>query len=343
MMAASDFQAKITSRHGRLLNMSPISSGHPVLIIGAGVVGLTLAQSLKKDGIPFQIFERDTHVDSRAHGWGITIHWALDALKACLPPQVISRLETAQVDPEQGRKDTGQFLLLDLSNAMPRYVIPPAPRLRLNRRLFRDTLLEDIDVQWGKSIESFVEVEDHIEVTFHDGTLVKGSILVGADGASSRTRHILCPNTAELDQLPIRMVGVTVRLTPDKIVPLRTIDPLLFQGCHPDTGDFFWFSVLSTPEVNGSLGGEEFYEGQVMLSWKAKGNDDVPASNAERLVKMKSIAMPFETRLRTVIEDIPDGTEVIEIKIKDWPNVQWPNHRGKTTLIGDAAHAMTMC
>jgi 2-polyprenyl-6-methoxyphenol hydroxylase-like FAD-dependent oxidoreductase len=324
--------------------MSPISSDLPVLIIGAGVVGLTLAQSLKKDGIPFQIFERDTHVDSRAHGWGITVHWALDALKACLPPHVISRLETAQVDPEQGRKDTGQFLLLDLSNAKPRYVIPPAPRLRLNRRLFREVLLENIDVQWGKSIESFREVEHYIEVTFRDGTIMKGSMLVGADGASSRTRHILCPNTADLDQLPVRMVGVTVRLMREKIEPLRAIDPLLFQGCHPDTGNYFWFSVLSTPEVNGSLGGEEFYEGQVMLSWKVKGDDDeVPASSKERLAKMKSRALPFETRLRTVIEEIPEDTEVIEIKIKDWPNVQWPNHGGKTTLIGDAAHAMTMC
>src|SRR6266487_2039593 len=318
--------------------MSLILLDHPVLIIGAGVVGLTLAQSLKKDGIPYQIFERDTHADSRAHGWGITIHWALDALKTCLPPHVMSRLGTAQVDPEQGRKDTGRFLLLDLSNAKPRYVIPPAPRLRLNRRLFRDVLLENIDIQWGKSIESFRDVEDGIEVTFRDGTIVKGSMLVGADGASSRTRHVLCPETAELDQLPIRMLGVTVRLTPEKIKPLRAIDPLLFQGCHPDTGNFFWFSVLSTPEVNGSLGGKEFYEGQIMLSWKVKGDDDeAPASNKGRMVRMKSMALPFETRLRAMIEEITEDTEVTEIKIKDWPNVQWPNHGGKTTLIGDAA------
>lgn len=45
-----------------------------VLILGAGLGGLTLAQSLRKRGVSFEIFERDEHVQSRSGGWAIALH-----------------------------------------------------------------------------------------------------------------------------------------------------------------------------------------------------------------------------------------------------------------------------
>lgn len=45
-----------------------------VLIVGAGLAGLTLAQSLRKEGITFDIFERDHDVDAHGGGWAIAIH-----------------------------------------------------------------------------------------------------------------------------------------------------------------------------------------------------------------------------------------------------------------------------
>ena len=45
-----------------------------VLIAGAGLGGLTLAQTLRKQGISYEIFERDTGKDSRFQGWAIALH-----------------------------------------------------------------------------------------------------------------------------------------------------------------------------------------------------------------------------------------------------------------------------
>lgn len=45
-----------------------------VLIVGAGLGGLTLAQSLRKQGITFEIFERDADRDARSQGWAIALH-----------------------------------------------------------------------------------------------------------------------------------------------------------------------------------------------------------------------------------------------------------------------------
>lgn len=135
-----------------------------------------------------------------------------------------------------------------------------------------------------------------------------------------------------------------MKLSPADIAPLRSLDPLLFQGCHPETGTFMWFSTLDTPEVNGSSGASEYYSAQLNLSWPVNGpEDEIPASEEGKLAKLKSLAQVFEARLQKAISDIPDGTEIIEIKLADWPCLEWPNYDGKVTLIGDAAHAMTMC
>lgn len=45
-----------------------------VLILGAGLGGLTLAQSLRKRGVEFEIFEKDEHMQARAGGWAIALH-----------------------------------------------------------------------------------------------------------------------------------------------------------------------------------------------------------------------------------------------------------------------------
>lgn len=211
---------------------------------------------------------------------------------------------------------------------------------------FRGLLAEGVDVNWGKQISGFeTGSEGEVEVKFADGATTKGSLLVGVDGSSSRTRRLLVgDDVGKLYQLPIRFMGVTVRLTAAQIKPLRDIDPLLFQGCHPDSGVFMWFSTLSTPEVNGSAGEDEYYEGQLNLSWRVKGpEDEVPEGNRERVAKMKKMTEGFEPRLKKAIDEIPNDSEVLEIKLQDWPTLDWPTHDGRITLLGDAAHAMTMC
>lgn len=234
--------------------------------------------------------------------------------------------------------------MLDLSTAVPRFEIPSAPLLRLNRARFREVLLEGVEVKWGMKMEGWRETDDGVEVCFGDGTKVSGSLLVGADGAGSKVRRLLCPETAALEQLPIRMLGTTARLSAEEFEPLREIHPVLFQGCHPVTGTFMWFSIISVPETNGSLGtADEFFEGQINLSWRVRnGVQEMPGSNEGRLEMMKRLAKPFEQRLRTVIQNLPADNTVTEIKLQDWPTAEWQHH-GKVTLIGDAAHAMTMC
>ena len=63
-----------------------------VLVVGGGLVGLTIAQGLKRRGIPCTVFERDAGQHGRLQGWSITIHWGLSALEQVLPREVFDEL-----------------------------------------------------------------------------------------------------------------------------------------------------------------------------------------------------------------------------------------------------------
>lgn len=321
----------------------------PVLIVGAGIVGLTLGQALKQKNIPFEIYERDATPDARGQGWAITLHWALEYMWKMLPEETLARIQEVQVDPDVAQNDNGNFLFINLETGEPKFKIPPSTRWRVNREKTRRALLQGIEahVHWGRRVVGLNLPNDssQVQLVFADQTTVTGRIAVGVEGSRSMVRQVLRPDAFNNTLLNINFTGVAVDLTPDQIEPLRAMDPLLFQGCHPPTGVFFWFSMLETPQVNGTAGTTaERYRAQICMSWQVRGPEDgVAATDAARLANMKRRAQGFVPFLREAVERIPDGTPVTEIKLADWECLSWDNHTGRVTLAGDAAHAMTMC
>ncbi|KPM41823.1 hypothetical protein AK830_g4717 [Neonectria ditissima] len=318
----------------------------PVIIIGAGVVGLTLANALKKASIPFHIYERDQHISSRGQGWAITLHWVLPFLRKLLSPKILDEIDSVQVDPNVARLGTGNFVFINLETLEPKFRIPPSERRRVNREKLRNVLLQEVSdcVHWGKRLATIEDVDGGVVAVFDDGTRVEGAIIVGAEGSNSCTRKFVAPDTYRNTRLPVRFVGCSVDLTPEQVKPLKEIDPLLFQGCHPTSGNFLWVSLLETAEANGTKGtNRETCRMQINISWLMKSPaDEVKPTDAERLAEMKRRAEDFHQVLRDAVHAIPDGSEVIEIVLQDWPCLEWDNHGGKVTLAGDAAHAMTM-
>lgn len=60
---------------------------------------------------------------------------------------------------------------------------------------------------------------------------------------------------------------------------------------------------------------------------------------------MKEVTKGWVEPFRGIVADIPDGTEVKTLALEDWvpPAEGFDSRGGRVTLIGDAAHAMTMC
>ncbi|KAL8664901.1 MAG: hypothetical protein Q9168_007813 [Polycauliona sp. 1 TL-2023] len=326
-----------------------------ILVIGAGITGLVLAQALKKNGIAFTVFERDPHVAARGRGWGLTIHWSLDTFLSLLPQHIIDKIPEVYVDPEASKNgENGNFLFFDLRSGETRWQVPPNKRIRVSRERLRALLLEGLDVQWSKSLSS-IDTSDTNTVTasFNDSTSVTGTLLIGADGLRSRVRSSLLVNDPSLainHVLPVRLLGTSVVYPRHLALPLRKLDPFFFQGGDPKTDAFMWFSFLDTP-ANNTRDDPDTYECQILLSWPYRegfgGREkplDPPSTNEERVELMKELVDGWANPFHDCVMNIPADAEIKAIALEDFVprKEQWDNRDGRVTLMGDAAHAMTM-
>lgn len=321
----------------------------PVIIIGGGLAGLTLANVLKENGVPYKVFERDASPTHRMQGWSINLQFALSYLqsglnavkfsqlpeKAAVNPQAPWQLELAMVN---ARKPTNEVLAkFDFSQL-------PAHSLRINRGRFRDWLLSGIDVEWNKELELVEEHPDGVTVTFKDGTRAKGSLVVGADGTRSRVcQHRLGEDTfwTSTTTNPVLTLAGTVRLTAEEYKPLQKFSrtlTVMFAG--DDKRTFRGF--------NGLIDYDPVQEKPYTLQWGlACIDEDAPPceTDAERLALLKDWASrAMDGEARAFYQSIPEGTPVASMMfLQRNPTVlrgtlaQHP----RVAVIGDAAHCMT--
>ncbi|KAI4160099.1 MAG: hypothetical protein L6R39_000254 [Caloplaca ligustica] len=357
-----------------------IGSQEPhILIIGAGITGLVLAQALKRHGVAFTVFERDADVSGRGRGWGLTIHWSLDTFISLLPPNIVDRLPETYVDPEASKRgENGNFIFFDVRSGEPRWKVPPSKRIRVSRERLRALLLEGLDVQvnknrgiefwtlfctyisccatqWSRTLDSISTPTPHtVTALFTDSTSATGTLLIGADGSRSRVRSFLLSHNPPLainNPLPVRLLGVSVIYPRALALNMRALDPFFFQGGDPDTDTFMYFSFLDTP-ANNTRDDADTYECQILLSWPwrsgFRGRDsplDIPLANEDRVSLMKELVEGWADPFRECVVNIPADADVKAIALEDFiprPGL-WDNRDGRVTLMGDAAHAMTMC
>ncbi|KAJ5817876.1 hypothetical protein N7447_007884 [Penicillium robsamsonii] len=300
-------------------------SNPPILIIGAGISGLVLAQYLRRHNVEFRIFERDSAVDARSGGWGLTLHWSLPALRELLPEDIVERFPETFVNKEASAKgDVGRFQFFNLKSGDALYNVPAVERIR-----------------WNKSLQNIESTANETTAHFQDGTKYPGRLLVACDGSRSRTREILYPD-AQMNQLPVQLLGASILYSPEEMGGAESIDPFIFQGSHPDSNVFLFFSFLDTPH-NFEDSSKDRYHCQIIISWADSQGIPVPDSNADRIALMKKLTDNWSEPFRSLVHKLGQGVEVRSIRIEDWMFRLGRAHaHPRVVLMGDSAHTMTM-
>jgi 2-polyprenyl-6-methoxyphenol hydroxylase-like FAD-dependent oxidoreductase len=157
-----------------------------VLIVGGGLSGLTVAGSLRDADIEPVVIESDETVDSERDR-GIVVLWpeALTLL-AELGISVVADDTASAVDTWTRRQLDGTVTHRRESDTVDVVTLPYAT---LRERL--SEIAPEETVQSGRTLQS-IEVEDGFPTaTFANGVREQFDMVVGADGARSRTRALL--------------------------------------------------------------------------------------------------------------------------------------------------------
>ncbi|HEX5497174.1 MAG TPA: FAD-dependent oxidoreductase [Mycobacteriales bacterium] len=288
----------------------------PVLVVGAGPVGLTAAILLANRGLPVTVLEAEP--EPRTDWRASTFHAA--TLELLDHAGVVEQMHAeGLVVPRYQLRDRRHGLVAEFDFSALADVTRYPYRLQLNQQRLVGILLErlarrsDVSVRFGARVESVRADGDGVEAVLGTGAgtgqrRVRGSYLVGADGAASAVRKSLGIRFDGITY-PQRFCIVSVAEQLDELVP--GIAPVAYLA-DPDE----WLFLLRTPE-----------------SWRVVF--PVPADEpAEHATDLAVIARRLQG-----VADHPPGYRVIDRQL-------YPVHQrvaetlrvGPVLLAGDAGH-----
>ncbi|KAL8420477.1 hypothetical protein RB594_003314 [Gaeumannomyces avenae] len=317
-----------------------------VLIAGAGIGGLALAQMLRRRDIPFSIFERGE--DGHTQGWAIAVHGIVKELVASLPDDLPPLAESVNH-------------LRALGNVPAEFVFYPAGDgaaglrfgddgsnthlVRANRALLREYLSTNIDIQYGKKAVAAAQEGDRVTVRFEDGTSAEGDILVGADGVHSAIRRSILPGPDRLETLPFACIMGEVPLSGEAMRRQMALGRSAYIMRPPYPGGKGQFFV-GTNVVRDGGDCADFY--WMMLFAQEEGDTDpddlarhwhATSSRADLLERAVAESRLMDPALSEVVRQTPAEGIVkppLVLRALHLPGLPV----GRMTLLGDATHTM---
>ncbi|KAE9572032.1 hypothetical protein CGMCC3_g11939 [Colletotrichum fructicola] len=316
----------------------------PILISGAGLSSLLLAQSLKRSQIPFRIFERDASFTFRAQGYRLRLSAeGLDAIESVLEPQLWKHFwETC------GKTGGSGFSELDaVTGEETEHSAPEQLSSRDNkivgiargdmRKIFAQGCEESIE--WAKHVTGYELTEDGVRAVFADGTKsTEGSMLIAGEGIYSRVARQVSGGRLKVYDTGARGIHGQASTTAFKKLGEGVFR--LRDKSRPN-GDVFIMTNVRSRDMDNPT---------VKFGWTMGGqpgvirapNDDYSIVGKEAADIAKSLVKNWHPRFRPLFDEM-DESEAAFWKITcstPWGVPEWPNEP-RVTVIGDAAHSMT--
>ncbi|MCJ1396712.1 hypothetical protein MMC18_009604 [Xylographa bjoerkii] len=314
-----------------------------VLIMGGGLGGLALAQALRKQQIPYLVFERDAGAFSRGQGWAIALHTILGELLGSIPNDLPPLCETAVThNLGRGASYTSRAAFFDAYSGEKKMDIggdlgDPKYFIRVTRSKIRDWLGTHIDIQWNKRFVRYEESDHGVTAFFEDGTSATGEMLIGCEGINSQVRtQLFSPNSPQLNRVCTGAIVGNVTLSKAQYEvqlenarsfyfilgkDFRMLIGMTFVAEDKATAQYYW--VINWPDVEADS--PDF--------WALK---DPPADRlAFVLKKIEGVNERFASVVKaTKVEEMAKPLAIKDLLPREIP-------RGRVSLLGDAAHPMT--
>jgi len=301
---------------------------HDIVVVGAGMAGLTLARVLSVHGIDVAIYEAEPSADARTQGGMLDLHEesGLAALHdAGLYDQFVAAHHVG--GQELRVLDKHAVVRLEEEDDGQSKNRPEINRKDL-RRIFLDSLPAGM-IRWGGKV---VQVQrpriGRPRATFEDGHEVTADLLIGADGANSRCRPLLCDATPQY-------LGVT-------LLEAHIYDP---ANTSPHSAALVGHgSLFALNDEKGVLGHCDTY-GDLHLNFGLKVDEswadraiDFSDSDAVRALLHETFA-DWHPDFHAMITDLEPP--FIPRPLRTLPiGLTWEPVPG-VTLLGDAAHLMS--
>jgi len=324
-----------------------------VLIVGAGVGGLCLAQGLRRAGISCTVYERSPDLS-----WdGYLLHMSAEggsALRRCLPEHLY-RLYVAT-----SRRSPRRDLVVVLDHhgteiATIPHLGPPNdpvdPHTSVHRRTLCQIMLSGIAdiVHFGHEATGYRHDGNVVILVFAHGETARGTVLVAADGINSVIRRQLLPQVeviplvdhALLSQAPLthELAAALLPEFADSFVMIR--DP---QGTHLATGLFQPRRPVS--EAGPDIAPESTFDPvdsyvavNLELADPNLGRQDFFTAPRALLHSLMCEAVAdWHPALRLLVENVSPTTIIPRTIRMLSPATTWPV--SNVTMLGDAIHAM---
>ncbi|MBB6109826.1 2-polyprenyl-6-methoxyphenol hydroxylase [Mucilaginibacter lappiensis] len=299
----------------------------PVIIIGAGYAGLSLALFLKKAGITSTVFEAYPNAKNIGGGIGLAPNGINVLQELGLSKQVINAGKI--VDYNNFRNYKGKFLARIKLNAIKKFGQPfvMIPRAALQQILYQEVFEQGIEVNFQKRLKDINESTEGITAIFDDESSFEGALIIGADGIHSASRKIIFN-----DAFPEEYTGF---YGAGGFVQKSTIEQYLGQYDHDalnlsfGLSGFFGFNFQTTDELmwwcSVELAEQDAKQTLMKLSSGALKN---------------KLAADYKDFYSPVPQLVANSDHIIKTVMYDMPSLpKW--YQDKTILIGDAAHAVS--
>ena len=286
-----------------------------VLAIGGGIGGLTTAIALRQRGYQVTVIEKDPQWSV----YGVGIIQQGNVLRAAKALGILDQyvqagvgFDAVEVYAPDGRK---------VARVASHRLLPDYPanlgvgRPALHRVLGDAARSAGADVRLGLTVTALREHADKVEVVFSDGATGSFDLVIGADGVHSQTRAMLFSDAPEPAFTGQSVWRYNLPRLPD-LDALHAYNGPIGVGLVP-MSDALMYMYVTTPEPD---------------------NPRYPRAGLAAV--MRSKVTGCAPAIRALAEQITDDDGVVyrplEVLLLETP---W--YRGRTLLLGDAAHATT--